>query len=86
VELAWVRTPNLTKEGVDVEEQSGFVVEGKRVALGPLRMDLVATYLHWDNDLEVLNANGWVIRLFTNEGVVVAGSRRPRAGFWRCSG
>src|SRR3954470_23715792 len=24
--------------------------------------------------------------LFTNEGVVVAGSRRPRAGFWRCSG
>jgi 3-hydroxyisobutyrate dehydrogenase-like beta-hydroxyacid dehydrogenase len=27
-----------------------------------------------------------VYGLFTNEGVVVAGSRRPRAGFWRCSG
>jgi diamine N-acetyltransferase len=44
-----------------VEEQPGFVVEGDRVALGPLRMDLVATYQRWDNDLEVANANGWVI-------------------------
>ena len=44
-----------------MEEQPGFVIEGERVALGPLRMDLVATYQRWDNDLEVLNANGWVI-------------------------
>ena len=35
------------------------------------------TILKWQRDL---------IGLFTNEGVVVAGSRRPRAGFWRCSG
>jgi diamine N-acetyltransferase len=44
-----------------VEEQPSFVVEGARVALGPLRMDLVATYQRWSNDLEVANANGWVI-------------------------
>jgi len=44
-----------------VEEQPGFVVEGERVALGPLRVDLVATYQRWDNDLEVANANGRVI-------------------------
>jgi diamine N-acetyltransferase len=44
-----------------VEEQPGYVIEGERVALGPLRMDLVATYQRWDNDLEALNANGRVI-------------------------
>ena len=44
-----------------MEEQPGFVVEGERVALGPLRMDLVPTYQRWDNDLEALNANGRVI-------------------------
>jgi diamine N-acetyltransferase len=44
-----------------VDEQPGFVVEGERVALGPLRMDLVPTYQRWSNDLEVANANGWVI-------------------------
>jgi diamine N-acetyltransferase len=44
-----------------VEEQPGFVVEGERVALGPLRMDLVATYQRWENDLEAANANGLVI-------------------------
>jgi len=44
-----------------VDEQPGFVVEGARVALGPLRMDLVATYQRWENDLEVANANGRVI-------------------------
>jgi hypothetical protein len=27
-----------------VDEQPGFVIEGTRVALGPLRMDLVPTY------------------------------------------
>jgi hypothetical protein len=43
-----------------VDEQPGFVVEGERVALGPLRMDLVATYQRWSNDLEVANGNGWI--------------------------
>src|SRR4029450_5182059 len=41
-----------TAGGIDVDEQPGFVVEGARVALGPLRMDLVATYQRWENDLE----------------------------------
>jgi diamine N-acetyltransferase len=50
-----------TAGGIDVDEQPGFVIEGARVALGPLRMDLVATYQRWDNDLEVANANGRVI-------------------------
>jgi diamine N-acetyltransferase len=44
-----------------MEEQPGFVVEGERVALGPLRMDLVATYQRWENNLEAANANGVVI-------------------------
>ena len=44
-----------------MDEQPGFVVEGARIALGPLRMDLVATYQRWENDLEVANANGRVI-------------------------
>ena len=44
-----------------MDEQPGFVIEGARVALGPLRMDLVATYQRWENDLEVANANGRVI-------------------------
>jgi diamine N-acetyltransferase len=44
-----------------VDEQPDYVVEGQRVALGPLRMDLVATYQRWDNDLEVANGNGRVI-------------------------
>jgi diamine N-acetyltransferase len=42
-------------------EEAGYVVEGERVALGPLRMDLVPTYQRWSNDLEVANGNGWVI-------------------------
>jgi hypothetical protein len=50
-----------TAGGIDVDEQPGFVIEGARVALGPLRMDLVATYQRWENDLEVANANGRVI-------------------------
>jgi diamine N-acetyltransferase len=50
-----------TAGGIDVDEQPGFVIEGARVALGPLRMDLVATYQGWENDLEVANANGRVI-------------------------
>jgi diamine N-acetyltransferase len=50
-----------TAGGSDVDEQPGFVIEGTRVALGPLRMDLVATYQRWENDLEVANANGRVI-------------------------
>ncbi len=44
-----------------MDARSDFVVEGERVALGPLRMDLVETYQRWDNDLEALNANGRVI-------------------------
>lgn len=44
-----------------MDEQPGFVVEGERVALGPMRMDLVETYQRWNNDLEALNANGRVI-------------------------
>jgi hypothetical protein len=44
-----------------VDEQPGFVVEGARVALGPLRMDLVATYQRWEHDLEVANANRRVL-------------------------
>jgi len=31
-------------EVVDVDEQPGFVVEGERVALGPVRLDLVPVY------------------------------------------
>jgi len=38
-----------------------FVVEGERVALGPLRMDLVPAYQRWSNDLEAFNANGHVL-------------------------
>jgi hypothetical protein len=59
-----------------VDEQPGFVVEGARVALGPLRMDLVATYQRWENDLEAANANGRVIP-FTLEGDARA-HRRPQ--------
>jgi diamine N-acetyltransferase len=44
-----------------MDEQPGFVVEGARVALGPLRMDLVPTYQRWSNDLRIANGNGWVI-------------------------
>jgi diamine N-acetyltransferase len=44
-----------------MDEQPGFVVGGERVALGPLRLDLVPTYQRWSNDLEVANGNGWVI-------------------------
>src|SRR5260370_36460735 len=44
-----------------MDEQPGFVVEGERVALGPLRMDLAPTYQRWENDLEVATANGRVI-------------------------
>lgn len=44
-----------------MDARPDFVVEGERVALGPLRMDLVETYQRWDNDLEALNANGRVI-------------------------
>jgi RimJ/RimL family protein N-acetyltransferase len=44
-----------------MDARPDFVVEGGRVALGPLRMDLVETYQRWDNDLEALNANGRVI-------------------------
>jgi RimJ/RimL family protein N-acetyltransferase len=44
-----------------VDEQPEYVVEGARVALGPLRMDLVATYQRWENDLEAATANGVVI-------------------------
>ncbi len=44
-----------------MEEQPGFVVEGERVALGPLRMDLIPTYQRWENDLEAATANGVVI-------------------------
>jgi RimJ/RimL family protein N-acetyltransferase len=46
---------------VDVEAQPDFLIEGARVALGPLRMDLVPTYQRWENDLEVANGNGRVI-------------------------
>ena len=48
-------------EVVDVDEQPGFVVEGERVALGPVRLDLVPLYQRWSNDLEAANSNGWVI-------------------------
>jgi RimJ/RimL family protein N-acetyltransferase len=51
----------ITAGGIDVDEQPGFVIEGARVALGPLRMDLVPTYQRWENDLEVANADGRVI-------------------------
>lgn len=44
-----------------MEERAEFVVEGERVALGPLRMDLVPLMRRWSNDLEVANANGWVV-------------------------
>src|SRR6266487_3774682 len=46
---------------VEMDEQPGFVVEGERVALGPLRLDLVPTYQRWENDLEVANGNGRVM-------------------------
>src|SRR5262245_3525857 len=52
-----------TRRGIDVDEQPGFVIEGERVALGPLRMDLVPTYQRWENDPEAANANGLVIPL-----------------------
>ena len=44
-----------------MEAQPDFVVEGERVALGPLRMDLIPLYQCWENDLEVANGNGRVI-------------------------
>jgi diamine N-acetyltransferase len=55
------RDGDIAWEVVDVDEQPGFVVEGERVALGPVRLDLVPTYQRWSNDLEVANGNGWVI-------------------------
>jgi hypothetical protein len=67
-----------------VEEQPSYVVEGERVALGPLRMDLVATYQRWDNDLEALNANGVYMDLLASEFLQAGGSvltgRAPDAG------
>ena len=62
-----------------MDEQPGFVIEGARVALGPLRMDLVATYQRWENDLEVANANGRVIP-FTLEATherIAGGNGKP---------
>ena len=44
-----------------MDAQPGYVIEGERVALGPVRMDLVPAYQRWSNDLEVANGNGWVI-------------------------
>jgi diamine N-acetyltransferase len=44
-----------------MDARQDFVVEGERVALGPLRTDLAATYQRWENDLEVATANGRVI-------------------------
>jgi hypothetical protein len=41
---------------------------------------------HRERMARSVSVNTVVKGLFTNEGVVVAGSRRPRAGFWRCSG
>src|SRR6266536_256603 len=73
-----------------MDEQPGFVVEGERVALGPLRLDLVPTYQRWENDLEVANGNGRVmpftlataawnqraIRVYTKVGFREVGRRR----------
>jgi diamine N-acetyltransferase len=36
-----------------VMEDADFVVVGDKVALGPLRLDLAATYARWMNDLQV---------------------------------
>ena len=38
------RDGDIAWEVVDVDEQPGFVVEGERVALGPVRLDLVPVY------------------------------------------
>ncbi len=54
-------TDQITTGAVEMDEQAGFVVEGERVALGPLRSDLVPTYQRWENDLEVANGNGRVM-------------------------
>ncbi len=35
------------------EDAPDFIVVGEKVALGPLRRDLAATYARWDNQLEV---------------------------------
>ncbi len=35
------------------EDAPDFIVVGERVALGPLRRDLAATYARWENQLEV---------------------------------
>ena len=66
-------------EAVELEEQPGFVIEGERVALGPLRLDLVPAYQRWSNDLEVATANGWVIAftLEAQRGRIAGRSGRP---------
>ena len=65
----------ITAGGIDVDEQPGFVIEGARVALGPLRMDLVPTYQRWENDLEIANANG---RAIPSPGGDARTHRRPQ--------
>ena len=67
-----------TAGGIDVDEQPGFVIEGARVALGPLRMDLVATYQRWENDLEVANAATIPLRRFRAVELRVRSSLRTQ--------
>jgi len=45
-----------------MERQAVILVEGDRVALGPLRRDLLPTYVAWDNDVELAALRGREVR------------------------
>ncbi len=44
-------------------------IVGERIALGPLRRDLLATYQRWGNDLPTVRTQGGAPRPLTAEGV-----------------
>lgn len=50
----------MDKRGLDARERPVINIEGERVALGPLRVDLVPLYQRWSNDW-------WVQRTFGGE-------------------
>lgn len=70
-----------------MDERPDFVVEGERVALGPLRLDLVPAYQRWSNwgfsvlglhniMLSVAAWNERAIRVYTKAGFRELGRRR----------
>ena len=51
------------------QPQPFILVQGQRVGLGALRQDLIATYMKWRSDLEVLRGTGQSSQIPTLEAV-----------------